>query len=53
MWPLSEKVDEDNCSECGTPLDDAGDGWDGMCADCADLAAAEDTYPDNWTKDDG
>jgi len=45
--------DEDGCSECGEPLDEAGDGYDGMCADCADKATTTDTYPENWTKDDG
>ncbi len=31
---------EDACEECGEDLDDAGDGWDGKCADCADKIAA-------------
>ena len=28
---------EDLCADCGAPLDD-GEGWDGLCGDCADLA---------------
>jgi hypothetical protein len=44
--------DEDCCDTCGSPLDEAGDGYDGKCADCADKAD-KDTYPANWTKDDG
>ena len=31
-----EEADIEKCSECGTRLDDAGDGYDGLCADCAD-----------------
>ncbi len=27
---------EDYCRNCGTELDDAGDGYDGLCAECAD-----------------
>ncbi|MGV1754754.1 hypothetical protein [Agrobacterium sp. CG674] len=50
---FAKEDDEDGCSECGESLDDAGDGWDGMCPSCADNAAAKDTYPENWTKDDG
>lgn len=31
---------EDACEDCGAELDEAGDGWDGKCADCADKIAA-------------
>lgn len=30
-------IDDDRCS-CGNSLDD-GQGWDGNCGDCADIAA--------------
>lgn len=33
-------LDDDRCS-CGNSLDD-GQGWDGKCGDCADLAANTD-----------
>lgn len=32
--------DEETCDECNAPLDEAGDGYDGKCADCADKAEA-------------
>lgn len=34
--------DEESCSECGSPTDD-GEGWDGLCGNCADrqVMAAE------------
>lgn len=32
---------EETCSECGEPCDD-GEGWDGMCGNCADKADSED-----------
>lgn len=28
--------DEDRCDECGGPNPDGGDGYDGLCASCAD-----------------
>lgn len=33
--------DEETCDECDEPLDEAGDGYDGKCADCADKEAAK------------
>lgn len=53
--PSDEDEDENEdelCEVCGEPLDEAGDGWDCKCADCADKDS-KDTYPENWTKDDG
>ncbi len=46
-WPgpftitLSRLDDEDAeaCSDCGAPLDEAGDGYDGRCPSCADRVA--------------
>lgn len=29
-------VNENLCRECGAELDDAGDGYDGLCGECAD-----------------
>lgn len=33
--------DDDKCSACGGPNDD-GEGWDGLCGDCADKVAEDD-----------
>lgn len=30
----------EQCDNCNAPLDEAGDGYDGKCADCADKAEA-------------
>lgn len=30
-----------NCTECGEPCDD-GEGWDGLCGNCADKAEGDD-----------
>jgi RNA polymerase subunit RPABC4/transcription elongation factor Spt4 len=39
--PLYED-DEDTCDQCGTDLaDDEGEGYDGLCGNCADKAEAE------------
>lgn len=37
-WVSDEKAGIEHCSECGALLDEAGDGYDGLCADCADKA---------------
>jgi hypothetical protein len=31
-----DQDDEDGCAICGNPLDD-GEGWDGLCGNCADV----------------
>lgn len=36
-----EVLDDDLCDECGKHFDDGGDGYDGLCPDCADKAEAE------------
>lgn len=34
--------EEERCSECDEPLsDDEGEGYDGLCGDCADVAETE------------
>lgn len=37
------EVDDDAgiCDECGKPNADNGEGYDGLCGDCADKAEAE------------
>ena len=35
-----EEEDLDCCWKCGAPNDD-GEGWDGLCGNCADRAAME------------
>lgn len=35
-WIWVPKPHEDTCDECGAALDEAGDGYDGLCAECAD-----------------
>ncbi len=39
--PLSfdedDQPDDDTCEQCDAPLDD-GEGWDGLCGTCADIA---------------
>lgn len=32
---VEDEIDN-SCDECGAPLDD-GEGWDGLCGNCADL----------------
>jgi len=34
--PYWAEPDDDECSECGDPLDD-GEGWNGLCGSCADV----------------
>jgi DNA-directed RNA polymerase subunit RPC12/RpoP len=36
--------DEDKCTECGARLDD-GEGYDGLCGNCADRRAAKEEQP--------
>lgn len=41
LYFWTEDDDEpEECSECGESLDD-GEGWDGLCGNCADRAAVE------------
>lgn len=39
-WGNLPETDGDSCRECGAPLDDAGDGYNGFCPNCADAAEA-------------
>lgn len=39
--------DDDSCSDCGADLSD-GEGYDGLCGECADAAEAE----GRWDGDD-
>ena len=34
--PDQDERDEDDCAICGIPLDD-GEGWNGLCGNCADV----------------
>jgi DNA mismatch endonuclease Vsr len=46
---LFEIDGEEPCRECGEPYPDGGDGWDGLCPDCADRASAiEDAEDEGW-----
>ena len=36
-WVTNEQAGVETCDECGAQLDEAGDGYDGLCAECADL----------------
>lgn len=31
---------DDNCRDCGASLED-GEGWDGLCGNCADIAEGD------------
>ncbi len=47
-WRQQERPDQNDndpaeyCRRCFAPIDDAGDGWCGLCPDCADADEAED-----------
>jgi len=41
--PSTVTEDAELCEQCGAPLDD-GEGWDGLCGSCADMAENEDPY---------
>lgn len=45
---MTEEDDERKCRECGEPNDD-GEGWDGLCGNCADRQFAEDEDGANVT----
>jgi hypothetical protein len=36
--PEEDAVPDDKCRECGEPAPLGGDGWDGLCGNCADRA---------------
>lgn len=36
----------ETCRTCDAPLDEAGDGYDGECANCADRSSADDFEDD-------
>lgn len=38
VWVSNSEAGIETCSECGAKLDEAGDGYDGLCATCADVA---------------
>lgn len=42
VWTAAEFIAAslELCRECGAPLEDAGDGYDGLCPNCADAAEA-------------
>lgn len=42
-----DEFDDDSCSDCGADLSD-GEGYDGLCGECADAAEAE----GRWDGDD-
>lgn len=35
---MTPDEDEDRCTQCDDPADN-GEGWDGLCGNCADRAA--------------
>lgn len=41
VWVSDEEAGIERCSECGAILPEAGDGEDGLCADCADRKEGE------------
>lgn len=40
-WVWIARDEQETCRTCDAPLDEAGDGWDGECGDCADKSAGE------------
>lgn len=38
---MEEHDENEHCRECGDTYPQGGDGWDGLCPDCADKAEAK------------